>query len=438
MELSQVFTTLRCGAENLAKLNSAQKNSALLSVAKSIKKFETEILKANSIDVELFRKNGVAESLTDRLLLNEKRIDDIVESINIVASCEDPIGSVVSGWTTLEGLKITQVRVPIGVAAIIYENRPNVTAEAFAIAYKSGNAILLRGSSSALNSNKAIVSAITDGLENAFYRGQKVGVSQAVALAQGGNREEVDMILEAKGKIDIVLPRGSAKFIQTVVEKARVPVIETGSGVCHIFVDESADLEKAVLIAENAKIQRPGVCNAMETLLVHENIAEKFLPLLLEKFSNRVQLRCDEKSFKILNKIPFYGFGDGCSDQLHKKTNIVAAVESDFGYEFLDNIVAVKIVASVEEAIKHINSHNTKHSESILTENINNAKKFQTEIDASCVYVNSSTRFTDGGVFGFGAELGISTQKFHVRGPMGLTALTTTKYLIEGNGNIRL
>ena len=427
MELSQVFVSLRRGANRLSQLTASQKNLGLLAAASSINKNRKSILEANAIDVELSRKKGVPESLVDRLALDDKRIDGIIQSIHIVAQSEDPIGSEIAGWKTPEGLTIRQVRVPLGVAGIIYESRPNVTADAFALAYKSGNSILLRGSSSALNSNRAIVKAIKEGLENAFDKNnENQGVPEALALADSGERSEVDEILTAKGFIDVVLPRGGANLIKMVVEKATVPVIETGSGVCHTFIDESADIQKAVLIAENAKLQRPGVCNAMETLLVHKNIAKEFLPELVKKFDNRAELRCCAESHQIIKSL-----------NLMQDEKLKPATEEDFGFEFLDNILAIKIVENIEQAILHINSHNTKHSEAIITQNISNAKKFQSEIDASSVYVNASTRFTDGGVFGFGAELGISTQKFHVRGPMGLTALTTTKYLIDGDGHTR-
>lgn len=425
MDLSQVFVSLRSGANKLSQLNASQKNLGLLSAASSIDKNRKSILDANAIDVELSRQKGVSESLVDRLALDDKRIDGIIESIKIVAQSEDPIGSEIAGWKTPEGLSIRQVRVPLGVAAIIYESRPNVTADAFALAYKSGNSILLRGSSSALNSNRAIVKAIKEGLEKAFDKNNvNQGIPEAIALADSGDRSEVDEILTAKGFVDVVLPRGSANLIKMVVEKATVPVIETGSGVCHIFIDETADIQKAVLIAENAKLQRPGVCNAMETLLVHKNIASEFLIELEKKFAKRAELRCCPVSYQILSKTD-------------SKEKVKVATDDDYGFEFLDNILAIKVVENIEQAILHINSHNTKHSESIVTQNISNAKKFQSEIDASSVYVNASTRFTDGGVFGFGAELGISTQKFHVRGPMGLTALTTTKYLIDGEGHTR-
>ena len=427
MELSQVFVSLREGAKRLSQLTASQKNLGLLAAASSIDKNRKSILDANAIDVELSRQKGVPESLVDRLSLDDKRIDGIIESIKIVAQSEDPIGSEIAGWKTPEGLTIRQVRVPLGVAAIIYESRPNVTADAFALAYKSGNSILLRGSSSALNSNRAIVKAIKEGLENAFDKNNvNQGVPEGIALADSGERSEVDQILTAKGFVDVVLPRGGANLIKMVVEKATVPVIETGSGVCHTFIDESADIQKAVLIAENAKLQRPGVCNAMETLLVHKNIAKEFLPELVKKFDNRAELRCCADSYEIIKSL-----------NLMQNDKLKLATEDDFGFEFLDNILAIKVVENIEQAILHINSHNTKHSEAIITQNISNAKKFQSEIDASSVYVNASTRFTDGGVFGFGAELGISTQKFHVRGPMGLTALTTTKYLIDGDGHTR-
>ena len=427
MELSQVFVSLREGANRLSQLTASQKNLGLLAAASSINKNRKSILEANAIDVELSRQKGVPESLVDRLSLDDKKIDGIIQSIHIVAQSEDPIGSEVAGWKTPEGLTIRQVRVPLGVAGIIYESRPNVTADAFALAYKSGNSILLRGSSSALNSNRAIVKAIKEGLENAFDKNnENQGVPEALALADSGERSEVDEILTAKGFIDVVLPRGGANLIKMVVEKATVPVIETGSGVCHTFIDETADIQKAVLIAENAKLQRPGVCNAMETLLVHKNIAKEFLPELVKKFDNRAELRCCAESYEIIKSL-----------KVMQDDKLKLATEEDFGFEFLDNILAIKIVENIEQAILHINSHNTKHSEAIITQNISNAKKFQSEIDASSVYVNASTRFTDGGVFGFGAELGISTQKFHVRGPMGLTALTTTKYLIDGDGHTR-
>ncbi len=419
MNLENSFIRLRSGADKLAQLNAGSKNAALLSVARSLKNHQTSILKANERDVDQARVKGMKESLVDRLMLNEKRLDAIIDSIHVIINQTDPTGIVENGWTSPEGLRIKKIRVPLGVACIIYESRPNVTVDAFAIAYKSGNAILLRGSSSALESNKAIVKAIKEGLVNA---GQD-GISDAVELADSGQRSEVDEILNAVGKIDVVLPRGGADLIKMVVGKARIPVIETGSGICHLFVDETADLDNAVQVALNAKLQRPGVCNAIEVLLVHEAVRDAFLPMLAEQIKGKAQLRCCSKSYEVLSKV--------------EGLDAVKAGKDDFNTEFLDTILAVKTVNSVNEAIEHINTHNTKHSESILTKNIDNASLFQKKVDAACVYVNASTRFTDGGVFGFGAELGISTQKFHIRGPMGLSALTTTKYLIDGEGHIR-
>ena len=421
MDLDSTYKTLRNGAEVLALQTAVQKNRALEEVAKALDAERAKIITANKTDIENARAGGMKETLVDRLSLDDRRIDSIIESLRTVILQNDPIGEETAGWKTPNGLTIRQVRVPLGVAAIIYESRPNVTVDAFCLAYKSGNAILLRGSSSAYNSNRAIVSIIQDALSKT-----EDGVPDAIALVEPDSEghNDVQQILNAVGKIDVVLPRGSARLIKTVVENARVPVIETGSGVCHLYVDESASLEMAVKIAENAKIQRPGVCNAIECILVNRRIAEKFLPLLKERFAGRVQLRADDFCYSVLAKpeAPEY---------------LLHATEADYGFEFLDYICCVKAVDDVEEAIAYINSHNTKHSESIITENRANARLFQAKIDAACVYVNSSTRFTDGGEFGFGAELGISTQKLHARGPMGIKALTTIKYFIDGDGQIR-
>ena len=424
MNLSEICDKLRAGSDTLALQTASQKNIALSAVISSINKNRAAILAANAEDVALARSKGMTEALVDRLSLNDKRIDGLIDSIKIIISQTDPIGEETAGWKTPAGMTIRQVRVPLGVVAIIYESRPNVTVDAFALAYKSGNAILLRGSSSALKSNKAIVAAIKEGLSSEAAQG--FGVANAIELAPCESHEEVEEILTAVGKIDVALPRGSAKLINMVVQTAKVPVIETGAGICHLYVDESGDLEMAENIAWNAKTQRPGVCNAIECILVHEKVAEKFLPRLAKRFAGKVEIRADEKAFEIC-------------ENLCKSVNckIVPAQDSDFGFEFLDLICAVKVVADVNEAISYINSHNTKHSESIITESRANARLFQAKIDAACVYVNCSTRFTDGGEFGFGAELGISTQKLHARGPMGIKALTTTKYLIDGDGQVR-
>ena len=424
MNLEEKYISLRKGSEQLALQTAQQKNSVLESVAQALDKNRSEILKANEQDIQAARANGTKESLIDRLMLDDKRIDGIIASLRIVIAQTDPVGEEVAGWKTPNGLTIRQVRVPLGVMAIIYESRPNVTVDAFCLAYKSGNAILLRGSSSAYNSNKAIVKIIKDALAAADG-----GVPEAIELVdvKEHDHSDVDAILTAVGKIDVVLPRGGKKLIQSVVQNARVPVIETGSGVCHLYIDESANLEMAAKVAENAKIQRPSVCNAIECILVNKAVATQFLPLLAKQFSGRVKFHADKEAYKI--------FADGHFDSFNDL--VIPATDEDYGNEYLDYECLVKVVADVNEAIEYINAHNTKHSESIITESRANAKLFQAKVDASCVYVNASTRFTDGGEFGFGAELGISTQKLHARGPMGITALTTTKYLIDGEGQIR-
>ena len=423
MKINEICDSLRVGSDTLALQTAAQKNTALAAVISSIEQNRAAILAANAEDVAGARAKGMTESLVERLALDDKKINSIIDSIKIIISQTDPIGEETAGWKTPNGMTIRQVRVPLGVVAIIYESRPNVTADAFALAYKSGNAILLRGSSSALKSNKAIVKAIKDGLNSSEAQG--FGVASAIELAPCESHDEVQEILTAVGKVDVALPRGGAKLINMVVETAKVPVIQTGAGVCHLYVDESANLSMAEEIAWNAKTQRPGACNAIECILVNEKVANDFLPRLAKRFAGKVQLRVDQKSLDILKNCSL--LTAHCS----------LASDSDFGFEFLDLICAVKIVRDVNEAISYINTHNTKHSECIVTETRANARLFQAKIDAACVYVNSSTRFTDGGEFGFGAELGISTQKLHARGPMGIKALTTTKYLIDGDGQVR-
>ena len=420
MDLNAICKSLRSGSEKLALQNANTKNAALSAVALALDKNRASIIKANQTDIENGRANGMSESLIDRLTLNDKRIDGIIESMNIVIGGGDPIGEEVAGWKTPNGMNIRQVRVPLGVVAIIYESRPNVTVDAFCLAYKSGNAILLRGSSSAYNSNREIVRIIKEALSDAELKG--CGVPEAIELVEvdsgNHNHEDVNQILNAVGLIDVVLPRGGKKLIQNVVSNARVPVIETGSGVCHLYIHDDADLQMACRIAENAKIQRPSVCNAIECIVVNSAIAKEFLPKLEETFAGRVKLHADKAAMPFLK-------------------NALPATEEDFGNEYLDYECCIKTVNSIDEAITYINSHNTKHSESIITESRAAARLFQSRIDAACVYVNASTRFTDGGEFGFGAELGISTQKLHARGPMGIKALTTTKYLIDGEGQIR-
>ena len=419
MDIEKITASLKNASSKLALQTASQKNDALLSVSSSIEKNRKIILEANALDVKNARERGMSESLVERLSLDDKKIDSIIDSFKLIISQTDPVGEEIAGWKTPAGMTIRQVRVPLGVVAIIYESRPNVTADAFALAYKSGNSILLRGSSSAINSNLALEKAIKQGLKNA-----KNGIDEAISLAPCKNHEEVEQILTAVGKVDVALPRGGAKLINMVVQTAKIPVIQTGAGICHLYVDESADLEMALNIAWNAKTQRPGACNAIETIVVNEKILNQFIPRLVEKFAGKVELRLDEKSYKSVQNV-------------QNSAKIKKAADEDFGFEFLDFICSVKTVSDLDEAIDFINSYNTKHSECIVTNNRQNSRIFQSKIDAACVYVNASTRFTDGGEFGFGAELGISTQKLHARGPMGIKALTTTKYLIDGDGQIR-
>lgn len=415
MDIKQISDKLKVASQKLAVQNAGEKNVALKAVAENLNINKSSIIQANKKDIQNAIKNGISESFIDRLTLTEERIDGITESLNNIILQTDPIGEEIIGWKTPNGLTIRQVRVPLGVVAVIYESRPNVTVDAFSLAYKSGNSILLRGSSSAINSNKEIVRVIKEALANV-----PEGIPDAIELAEAKEHDHSDIntILNAVGMIDVVLPRGGKKLIQNVVLNAKIPVIETGSGVCHLYVDNTVDLQMACKIAENAKIQRPSVCNAIECIVVHKGIAKTFLPMLEKTFNGRVKMHADEIAQKYLK-------------------NSIAAAEEDFGKEYLDYECCIKIADSIEDAVSYINTHNTKHSECIITESRENARFFQQQVDASCVYVNSSTRFTDGGEFGFGAELGISTQKLHVRGPMGIKALTTTKYLIDGDGQIR-
>ncbi|GMO34790.1 MAG: glutamate-5-semialdehyde dehydrogenase [Termitinemataceae bacterium] len=421
MELEQIFLTLNKAKKELAYAGGLQKDDALHACAAEIRACAAAIQAANDIDVSNARKNGEKEAIIDRLALNPSRIEGMSAGIEDIAKLSDPCGKVLDGWTRPNGLFIEKITVPVGVVAIIYESRPNVTADAFAIAYKASCPILLRGSSSALNSNKAIVAAITAALKKSG------GIADAIALAESGNRADVDEILNARGKIDLVIPRGGHNLISRVVQNARIPVIQTGEGNCHIFVDSEAagNLNNYVEIIFNAKTQRPGACNAIETVLVHSGILSELMPALAKKIAGICELRCDERSFTAIGNIP-------------AGLIVKPACEDDYKTEFLDFILAIKTVDSIDEAIDHINHYGTGHSEAILTQNLAHSQVFCNKVDAACVYVNASTRFTDGGEFGFGAELGISTQKFHARGPMGLDALTTIKYRITGNGQVRL
>jgi len=448
VNLDSVCASLRAAANELAACTAEDKNRALAGVASAINADRAEILAANARDVARARSAGMTEALIARLALSDAGLTDIIGALGTLVAQTDPIGQVVSGWKVPNGLEIRQVRVPLGVAAVIYESRPEVTVDVFALAYKSSNAVLLRGSSSALESNRALLRAIRSGLASSG------GIVDAVALSEPASGDDthadVDWILNAVGKIDIALPRGGASLIKRVVETARVPVIETGSGVCHEYVDSSADVAMAVEIAENAKIQKPAACNSLDCLLVHRDRAEAVLPAVraaFEKYEQKtgrpggVELRCDERAYGILTRDAPHGGASGSvagsATTAATGSNVVRATEADWGYEFLNYVLAIKVVDSVDEAIAHINRYNTKHSETIITENRVNARLFQQKVDAACVYVNASIRFTDGGQFGMGAELGISTQKLHARGPMGLTALTTIKFLIDGEGQVR-
>ena len=402
----------------VATATEAQRNEALERIADAITENADKIIAANAIDLENAR-GTISDVMLDRLALNEKRVKAMADAVRDVAKLPDPVGREIEETTRPNGLKITKVSVPIGVLAIIYESRPNVTSDAASLALKSGNVCVLRGGKEAINSNKVIVEALREGLK-------KAGLPEdAICLVTDTTRNSSTELMTAVGKVDLLIPRGGAGLIRACVENAKVPCIETGTGICHIYIDADADLKKALDIVENAKTSRPSVCNAAEVCLVHEKIAKEFLPLLRERLvTDRkekgltpVELRLDEKASKI---IPGVGAG-----------------EKDFDTEFLDYIMAVGVVKSVDEAIGHIALHSTGHSESIVTENAETAKKFTSETDSAAVYVNASTRFTDGGEFGLGCEIGISTQKLHARGPMGLRELTSYKYVIRGNGQIR-
>jgi glutamate-5-semialdehyde dehydrogenase len=423
-DIEQLFQSLRQAQVELAGHNRRRMDAALYSVMTSIDSKRQDILDGNSSDVGDAILGGMKEALIERLLLDDKRIDGIIDGIAAVSRLDDPVGRVKAGWPLPNGLLVEQVTVPLGVAAIIYESRPNVTADAFALAYKAGCAIMLRGSSSARQSNRALVSAIKAGLASGG------GIPDAVAIAASESRDDVDIILNARGKIDVVLPRGGRSLIRHVVENARVPVIETGAGNCHIYVEPSyLDSREKILnaadIIENAKLQRPGACNAIETLLVHKDALSSLMPELAKRFAGEAELRCDERSIKAIGSLP-------------RGLVLKPAVEEDWETEFLDYILAVKTVDSLDEAVDHVNRYGTGHSEAILTNDLAASEAFFRKVDAACVYTNASTRFTDGGEFGFGAELGISTQKFHARGPMGPEALTTIKYRISGCGQLRL
>ncbi len=390
------------------------KNDALKAIAKALTENVGKIMEANRIDLENGRNNGLSAALLDRLTLNESRIQGVADGVLEVAALPDPIGTVISGSTRPNGLEITKVRVPLGVIGIIFESRPNVTVDAAVLCLKSGNAVILRGGKEAIHSNKCLTAIMQDAVESA-------GLDRnAVQLIEDTTRQSSIELMELTEYLDVLIPRGGKGLIRAVVENAKVPVIETGAGNCHVFVDESADIAMAANIIYNAKTSRPSVCNAIETILVHENIAEKALPAVKARLDEKnVELRGCEKTRAIL--------GD----------SVIPAEEKDWETEYGDYILAVKVVSSLEEATAHIARYSTGHSECIVTSNYQNAKKFVATVDSAAVYVNASTRFTDGGMFGLGAEIGISTQKLHARGPMGLNELTSMKFIIEGDGQIR-
>lgn len=413
MTLMELLTKAKEAKYQVALLPTDVKDKAITAVADALVSNSKDIIAANAIDMENGKNKGLSLGLLDRLKLDEDRIKGMAEGLRQVVSLEDPIGKVTEQWERPNGLKIAKRLVPIGVVGVIYEARPNVTADVFGLCFKTGNAVVLKGGSDALESNKAIVKVI-----KATLAKENLPVD-AITLIEDTTRESTNQLMRMNGYVDVLIPRGGAGLIKSVVENASVPVIETGSGNCHIYVDSDADIDMAISIIENAKTQRIGVCNACESLVIHKDIAEKLLPSLNKRLKEHgVKIFADEASRCYL---------EGAE----------AATEEDFGKEYLDYIISVKTVNSVEEAIEHINKYNTGHSESIITNISENADKFLDGIDASCVYVNASTRFTDGFEFGFGAEIGISTQKLHARGPMGLLALTSYKYTIHGNGQVR-
>ncbi|MBR3304630.1 MAG: glutamate-5-semialdehyde dehydrogenase [Christensenellaceae bacterium] len=409
-DITEAAVAARTASRELAVLSSKKKNDILLSIAKGLREKKQDILSANRTDISEAEKKGLKTSFIDRLRLDEARLEGIAGAIEQVTALPDPIGEVIGGTTRPNGLVIVKKRVPLGVIGIIYEARPNVTADAIALCLKAGNAVILKGGSDAIMSNTAIA-------EVAAEYGEKAGLPHgAIYLVRDTSREAAGQLMEMTGYIDVLIPRGGKGLIDSVVRNARVPVIETGAGNCHVYVDKSADVDMAVEIIYNAKTSRPSVCNAAETLLVNRDIADAFMPRMIKRL-NTVELR-------------------GCEESLRYGIRI-RATEDDYYEEYNDLILAVKIVDDVKEAVEHINRYGTHHSDAIVTRDYENARYFKSMVDSACVYVNASTRFTDGGEFGFGAEIGISSQKLHARGPMGLTEITTVKYEIDGSGQVR-
>lgn len=398
----------------IVSASTLQKNNALSAISKALTQNVSLIMAENAKDLQTAKENGMSEAMQDRLKLDEKRIEGMAKGVDELIALNDPVGQIIEGFTRPNGLKISKARVPLGVIGIIFESRPNVTVDAAALCLKAGNAVILKGGKEAINSNKCLGNIMRKAVEET---GLPADIIQVV---ENTSRETTNELMKLNKYLDVLIPRGSAGLIQAVINNATVPVIETGTGNCHVYVDSSADLDMAVNIADNGKTQRPSVCNAIESLLVHKDCAEKFLPMVAERFKEHdVKIYGCDKTIQIL--------GD----------SVEKATDNEYATEFLDYIISVKVVDDINEAITHIRKFGTKHSECIVTKSLENAEKFQREVDAAAVYVNASTRFTDGGEFGFGAEIGISTQKLHARGPMGLTELTTIKYLINGNGQIR-
>ncbi len=398
----------------IAQAGTRKKNEALAAISKALIENTALIIAENAKDLKAADENGMSEAKKDRLKLDENRIAGIAKGVDEIIALGDPIGQITDGFTRPNGLRITKTRVPLGVIGIIFESRPNVTVDAAALCLKAGNVVILKGGKEAINSNVCLGNIMRKAVES-------VGLpADIIQVVENTSRETTNELMKLNGYVDVLIPRGSANLIQAVVNNASVPVIETGAGNCHVYVDASADLDMAVEITDNAKTQRPSVCNAIESLLVHKDIADKFLPMIAERFkSHSVKIYGCDKTREILG------------------ADIEKATETEYATEFNDFIIAVKVVDDIDEAIAHIRKYSTRHSECIVTKSLDAANKFQHEVDAAAVYVNASTRFTDGGEFGFGAEIGISTQKLHARGPMGLTELTTMKYLINGDGQIR-
>lgn len=411
--LEKIGVNAREASTMMNRLGQIEKNNALLACAAALEENAAQILAGNEVDIKNAIEHQMKESLVDRLRLTTERIKGMADGLRSVAKLKDPIGEVISMENNPNGLQIMNKRVPIGVIGIIYESRPNVTADAFGLCFKTGNAVILRGGSDAINSNIVIVKVLQEALAS-------IGINpNAVQLLEDTSRETATKMMKMNQYIDLLIPRGGAGLIQSVVLNSTIPVIETGTGNCHAFVDESADFAMAIDIIENAKTQRLGVCNTLESLVIHSRILEEFLPKLYERLTaKQIVFRADERARKVCPQME-------------------VATEEDFGKEYLDRLISVKVVDNIDEAIAHINKYSTGHSETIITREYENAMKFTNEIDSAAVYVNASTRFTDGGEFGFGAEIGISTQKLHARGPMGLIALTSNKYVIFGNGQVR-